>query len=505
MSRKKKGKQKQQRATGQRSDAKTGLLTIAVFAVALHLRLLFLVSNIDKDWPYSIFYYGDSGHYHEYAVSLLRAEHYDNGIPYHPPLYAWVLAALYKIKGIPTQSGYFFKICMAVLNSITIAIAWLWFRKILPPGWNTAATGILIFSFGWLVFSLTFNNEVLYALFLTATVAIVSSMSRQSSWRNVLLLGVMMGLGSLTRAEHLSLWLFMLIYLWWQRNPNLGRTYYFTHWGTAIGVSLLIVLPWSIRNYKILSQFNDRNPDMEPLPVVTTVSAYGPVNFALANNHFSDGGFSPDLINRFTGGSAIDLTLAQHRYYFIHGYEEGLSWILSHKREALNLLAMKLARWSNGLAVGFGVSNWPGGLKGSRPPVDLFVPDNRILEWPFLALLILGFAFSFQKRYRTFSLCSLVLLHRLIVTALFFGYARSMVVMLPVLIPLLLLPLMILAEKKFPVLEKMIPYACGVLGVLLLLESLGTATGSPKNYMSSGSVDEQGKIIQDARVEIWPK
>jgi hypothetical protein len=116
------------------------------------------------------------------------------------------------------------------------------------------------------------------------------------------------------------------------------------------------------------------------------------VNFALANNESAGGGFSPDLINRFTGGAAIDLNLEANRYYFIHGYAKGLAWMRSHPGDALRLLARKLNRWLDGLSNGFGVANLPGGLTGSRAPVDLFVPDRGILKWPLLALLVAGVA-----------------------------------------------------------------------------------------------------------------
>jgi hypothetical protein len=246
---------------------------IAICTVALTTRLLFLDVNPDKHWAYSMFYYGDSIHYHRFASAILRGESYDNGIPYHPPLFAWALAGLYRIHGIPTSDGYVFKIWLALLNSMTVACCWLWYRRFLPRGWSLAGAGLLAFSFGWLVLSATLNNEVVYALFLVATTALVSMDRQFLSWKTAVLLGLAMGLGSLTRAEHLLLW---PVLLWLARDRQKAMPSHAVRWCASVIISLLVILPWSVRNYRNLSAFNAASPALEPLPVVATVSRTGP-------------------------------------------------------------------------------------------------------------------------------------------------------------------------------------------------------------------------------------
>ena len=82
-----------------RVETRTALTCAALFAAAAAARLLFLRGTVDRDLPFSIFYYGDSRLYREYALALLRGEVFDEGIPYHPPLLAWVLAAVIRVVG----------------------------------------------------------------------------------------------------------------------------------------------------------------------------------------------------------------------------------------------------------------------------------------------------------------------------------------------------------------------------------------------------------------------
>jgi len=48
-------------------------------------RLIFLRSNRDFSWPYTIFYEGDAETFYSYARALLEGKLYDEGVPFHPP------------------------------------------------------------------------------------------------------------------------------------------------------------------------------------------------------------------------------------------------------------------------------------------------------------------------------------------------------------------------------------------------------------------------------------
>lgn len=487
-------------------QAESTVLQVAVvFVFAFVLRVLFLNSNLDRDWPFSIFYYGDSAHFHEYAVDLIQGTLYDKGIPYHPPLFAWFLSVLYRIHGIPTESGFVYKLWLAAVNASTVALAWLWFRSMMPRWTAWTATAWLSLSFGWLVFSSTFNNEGLYALFLTATAALCWRNRNLLTWKSAILLGICMAAGALTRAEHIALWPFLWLYLWSCRKKDVPLLTHAWRWAASAAISLLLILPWAARNWERIDEYNHATSQLEPISRVAPITAYGPVNFALANSEQSDGGFRPDLLTRIGAQGSLNLQDPQQRHYFIHGYAEGWNWIRSHPTAALRLAMRKTDRWLDGLRPGFGSSNFPAGLNGYRPPVDIFLPNTAVLKWAFALLLVGGIALSFLQQHKEYRLCSWIVIHRLILSVVFFGYARGMAVLLPVVVPLILLPAIAIVESRFPKAGRKIQFACGIAAALLLVQAIAAASGPLRNYDASGPVDSRGKIIQDEQIEIRAK
>jgi len=176
-----------------------------------------------------------------------------------------------------------------------------------------------------------------------------------------------------------------------------------------------------------------------------------------------------------------------------------------HPADAARLLAAKLGRWGDGLSLGYGASNLPGGLEGARAPVDVFVPESTWLKWPLALLLLWGAGLSLRAPHRAFSLFTLVLLHRALITLAFFGYTRGMLVLFPVLVPLLLLPLKAFADSR-PSLAGRLPVLASCALLLLWLEAGTLALRGPRDFMASGSTDRtSGKLIQDDWVRLWPK
>ena len=138
--------------------------------------------------------------------------------------------------------------------------------------------------------------------------------------------------------------------------------------------------------------------------------------------------------------------------------------------------------------------------------MDVFVPDAALLKWPLAALLLAGMLLSLRPAFAPFRLLSLVVLHRVLITLAFFGYARGMLVVFPALIPLLVLPLKVLAERHAAV-GRRLPALAGALLLLLWAEAAVLAARDvPRRFMASGSTDAaNGKLIQDDRVRLWPQ
>ncbi|MCY1014977.1 ArnT family glycosyltransferase [Pyxidicoccus sp. MSG2] len=476
----------------------------ATFGLSLLLRWLYLQASPDRTWPFSIFFYGDSRFFHSYAVDWAREKPSQATLPYHPPLFPWCLGLLYRLMGEPQGSAYPYKLVLAVLNSATVALTWAWWRRVLGTGWSLLGAALFASSFGWLVLSTTYSNEVLYALFLSATCALMLKHRAGPSWGGAVLLGTVMGLGSLTRAEHLYLWPFLLAWAWLYRGktplPALA-----VRWGAAVLVSALVLAPWAVHNARVLAEINARTPELEPLPELAPVTVYGPINFAMANHAGASGGFTPDSVNRLGQDGNLDVANPAQRHLLLHGYAQGLAWMREHPADAARLCVAKLDRWLDGLGLGFGASNLPSGLSGNRAPVDLFVPEGAWLKWPLLLLLLAGAALSLLPPWRTYALFTAVVLHRALITLAFFGYTRGLLAIFPALLPLILLPLVALASRR-PALAPRLPAFAAAALLLLWVEAFALTLGAPRGFMASGSTDSaSGKLIQDDWVRIWPR
>jgi Dolichyl-phosphate-mannose-protein mannosyltransferase len=481
------------------------LSVAGTFLLSLLLRLLYLLGSPDRDWPFSIFFYGDTRFFHTYALDWVRDRPAQATLPYHPPLFPTFLGLLYQLLDEPQGSAFPYKLSLAVLNSATVAFTAWWWRRVLGTAWSLLAAGLFSASFGWLLLSTTYSNEVLYALFLSATCWLVLQSTRGLAWWAAVLLGIVMGLGSLTRAEHLYLWPFLLAYVAFDRDRQVPWKPQLVRWAVAVAVCLAVLAPWSLRNARVLQELNARNPELEPLPELTLVTVYGPINFAMANNAQATGGFTPDLVNRLGMSGNLDVANPAQRHLLLHGYAEGLRWMGEHPGDAANLLLAKVDRWLDGLCLGLGASDFPLGLRGARPPVDVFIPESTWLKWPLALLLLLGAALSLRAPHRAFSLFTLVVLHRLLITLAFFGYARGLLAIFPALLPLLLLPAKVLAARR-PTLAGRIPALATAALLLFWLEAGVLALREPRSFAASGTTDRTGgRLIQDDWVQIWPK
>ncbi len=180
------------------------------------------------------------------------------------------------------------------------------------------------------------------------------------------------------------------------------------------------------------------------------VALYGPLNFYLANNPLADVGFSraalaspPQLAG---GADAYDplwlrnlplngelaFEYPPHLAMLSHGYAMGGAWILAHPVDFLARAVLKLERFWRGAAHGFGGYAQPIGLSGMRHRVDLVVAEG-IVPAAFRLLLLLAVllgVLSLRRRPAAWPLF-LWLLSKLLISALFFGYARQGALVVP--------------------------------------------------------------------------
>jgi hypothetical protein len=260
-----------------------------------------------------------------------------------------------------------------------------------------------------------------------------------------------------------------------------------------------------VRNAVTLSRFDrEHNELAEPLPTFVLVSNYGALNFALANSPGANGTFKPDLIVTNTGSGIMDFGDARQLSLYLHGYREGLGYLLGHPRDAALLIARKIGIGLDAASLGYGASNWPGGLTGTRRAVDLFTPDSKVMLPVTLVLLGAGLWVS-RGLWRPGAALWGMALHKVVMTAAFFGYVRLFVHLVPFVCLVQASALVALVSLlRAPASRKAVAAVALALGGLLLLEA-GGAASRPRNFTASGSSDgSTGKIIQDAPLRLSP-
>jgi 4-amino-4-deoxy-L-arabinose transferase-like glycosyltransferase len=508
MTRKMRSPRPKTEAPGRGNEISDTAVCAWLFGLAALARVLFLSGTMDRLEPWSVFYYGDSRLYREFALAVMRGESFDNGIPFHPPLFAYVLAGIIGFVG---ENPWAMRAVLAVAGATVAPLTYLLGRRLWGRG--VALTGALLatFSFGLLVAAVSANTDAIYIPILVAQalllVDLADAMAAGEARRRATVLlavasGVLLGLGSLTRAEHLLLALAVpAVTALGRPAPGLRRIA--TISAVVFAAAAVIIAPWTIHNWISIGRFNQANPDLaEPLPRFVLVSNYGAVNFALANGEGADGTFRPELL---IGKSADKLDFHEPRQIeiYLHGYREGLSYLASHPAGAAKLVARKLGISLEAGALGFGLSNRPGGLTGRRRPVDMFAPDSPLLL-PFSAILTgLGLWVS-RRHWRRGSPIVLAGIHKTVICAAFFGYVRLFVHLSPFGFLLQAAALAALVEMIGPGWRK-IAAACGIAVAALLMVELGTGAVSPLNFTASGSSDpSNGKLIQDAEIRLAP-
>ncbi|HEX9668722.1 MAG TPA: hypothetical protein VGC93_04490 [Thermoanaerobaculia bacterium] len=453
-----------------------------VFLWAVLVHAAFLAGSPDRREPASALLYGDSIQYLLQARALVEGTPFNEGLPFHPPLTAWLLAPLWLLSRDAGLVSLLAKGLMVLANAGAYALFYRLVRDRVPHAFWICL--LLPLNFGELVLSSAVTSEAIYRLLLAVLLVLGP--------RLPLLSGVVHGLATLTRAEHLLLGLPLLVV--GLARPRWRRAAL----ATAAPALLLVGLnaAWTGRT---VADYNRRHAAelAEPLPAVVPVSIYGPLNFALAQGgpdiHFSRAGLPPA-----PGGAAqLEPRFAPHNRYLLHGYRIGLERIARRPGRFLARTAAKL--WHSSKAVAFGWTgldlpkHGPASALWTRQPVDMAYGEAPV--WHGVALVLIAIGAWRLRRERTFLLVGGTLLaYRLAVNALFFPYLRGVAVVSPFYLTLLLagvaLPFHRAAGKVLA-------------GLLLVLALIHFATAPlPRRYLASGERDAAGAVIDDRKVLI---
>jgi 4-amino-4-deoxy-L-arabinose transferase-like glycosyltransferase len=197
--------------------------------------------------------------YDEYAQNLLATGIYGRavGIPDAnlPPLYSYLLAALYALFG---RGGLQVGLLHTLLDALTIIFVYALVRRLFPYGTGVGAVTALFYAlYPYLIFqNLSLNDTALYMLLMHAFILLMVLLRERETddsrtYGLALLAGLVLGITTLTRALLPPFALFTA--LWFLFRLPLKQTV-LRLLPVAI-VSVLVLMPWIIRSYQIYNAF----------------------------------------------------------------------------------------------------------------------------------------------------------------------------------------------------------------------------------------------------------
>jgi 4-amino-4-deoxy-L-arabinose transferase-like glycosyltransferase len=221
-------------------------LALAVLA-GLIVRLLYVALFARK-----IALFGDAVTYHEWAQTIadgtgwVKVPHPELGLFHvtpepsaeHPPLFSLVLAGFWKL-GVHTYTAQ--KLVVCFIGASTVAFTGLAGREAGGERVGLIAAAIAaVYPFLWVADG-SLLAESLYAAFMAASLWLALRFVRTRSLRDATWLGVVVGLGALSRGEAALLVPLLLLPLAWKdRSPKSAAV--------MLAGFALVVAPWTARN-----------------------------------------------------------------------------------------------------------------------------------------------------------------------------------------------------------------------------------------------------------------
>lgn len=387
-------------------------LLVAIFLLAFLMRVGYIALFVGFDSPPTY----DGMSYDIFAAQLARGEGYHTGYgptAHKPPLYPLFLAGIYALLGIGNYIAI--RMIQAIIGALSTLIIYLLGKRMFGQTIGIlASVGASVYPlFVYMTGELYPETLFIFLFSLLLFLAFQVSTSRPTgidSWSNALY-GILFGLTTLSRPNVL-IFLPVLV-IWPFLNLNVktaARTM-----ALVLSVTMLVVLPWTIRNYVVFGEF-------------VFLSTEGGVALWQGNNALSAGGGTlanesvwpnSDYPDRgFYGWS--DLTEPESDRKF---FGEGLRWIREHPRAFVSLIPQKILRaWS---PISFTTQSG----RTAHPLV-------RVILFPYLLFLLVvlyGSLTALQSWRVIFPLYTIPVLTSL-QAAIFFGGTRYSIPMAPALI-----------------------------------------------------------------------
>jgi 4-amino-4-deoxy-L-arabinose transferase-like glycosyltransferase len=252
--------------------------------------------------------------YDTYAVNLIETGVYGAvpGVPDAniPPLYSYALAGVYGLFGRSALTVAVFHTLMDVISmALLYDIARRLFRQ--HGAWIGWWAGVFYAVYPYLIFqNLTLIDTPFFMLLLNLFMwLIVRVRDDERSWRWAVLAGVALGLATLARP--ILPFLAVLLPIWFLLRRSLVQT--ITRLAVVALISVLMLVPWFIRNYAVYDQF-------VAMSVTTWANFYhgnNPLVIPLMRAGYDTQWTSPDITTPDPNSPAADAERAAVSFAFL--------------------------------------------------------------------------------------------------------------------------------------------------------------------------------------------
>jgi 4-amino-4-deoxy-L-arabinose transferase-like glycosyltransferase len=308
-------------------DATDAKWMVGLFVVALALRLWFALSV--GQTPTTVL--NDPTVYQAIAANLAHGHGFlgiaNQPTAQFPPAYPFLLSLVFRVFGVHATAG---AIVNVILSAVTVPLLYFTARRTLGRS-EAVFVGIGL----TLLLSQVFYADLLLSdtlfIFLTVVLLALASALDAGRLRSGLLLGLVLGVATLTRAVGVIL-LVIPIAMWWDALP---RRRVWRQAGVMFAVVLAFAVPWTVRNATAMHGF---------VPLATDSA---PTLWAGHNPHAYGGPLAPpesllSSIRARPNTPAFEL----EEYRLLQ--RKALSWAVAHPLDELRLVPLKLVSLVNG-------------------------------------------------------------------------------------------------------------------------------------------------------------
>jgi 4-amino-4-deoxy-L-arabinose transferase-like glycosyltransferase len=425
-----------------------GVKLALVALVALAIRILFIVIVAP-----SVPQLGDASAYHLLAENLAHGRGYIRPFDFqrlgllhptaeYPPLFPAMLSVAARL-GVHSVDGQ--RIVCACIGAVTVTIVGLLGRHVATPTVGLIAAAIAAISPMLFLSESILMAETLYvALVAVMLLLAYQAIASPSYWRFVAL-GAVIGFAALTRAEGLLLGLILVIPLCIRLvNTAVGRRVLFAM--TAIGIAVLVIVPWTARNAARFHSLVPISNNVATLVDGANCNAtYGGTLVGLWRGSFAgpNGSTVPQAPACFEGFAVADPHFDEARVARTH-LSDGLRYEQHHLGALPKVATVRVLR------------AW--GLYAPNQQVDFESLEGRprrwewvgtVLDWILLPFAIAGVVLLARRRVPIWPLLSTVVAVT-IVAALTYGLQRFRVAAEPAIYVGAAVALVGLARRRAP-------------------------------------------------------